>query len=205
MDGRAAAWAALLRTLKKQLGELGFEADGPRFFMRSEHGDFAIIELQKSVGGYAGGLDDFLVDLAVVPAPWLDWMRTRFPGSRTSWTTCPDQASGMWRDRLRPDPNSSWDVWPLADGSREGGVATANLIAERVRASTGPLLRSLLERGNLLAKVEDIWAYRAALLVDARPSELPLLLEQCDHPERRADFIAWLRGYATGERATKQD
>jgi Domain of unknown function (DUF4304) len=205
MDERASAWIALLRELKKQLGELGFEADGPRFYLRSEHGDYAIIELQKSVGGYAGGLDDFVVDIAVVPAPWLDWMRTRFPESRTSWTACPDQASGMWRDRLRPDPNSSWDVWALGVGGREGGIRTANQIAERVRTSTGPLLRSLLKRGNLLAKVEDVWAYRAALLVDARPRELPLLLEQCDHPERRADFIAWLRGYAAGERASQLD
>jgi hypothetical protein len=202
MEARVTAWGALLRTLKLQLAELGFSSDGPRYYLRSDAGDFAVIEMEQSVSGWAGGANEFFVNLAVVPAPWLDWMRTRFPHARSSWTRCPDHASGMWRERL-PEPTSTWEVWTLTDHTADGGTTTANAVARAVRSHAAPLLRTLLIRGNLLAEVENTWAYRAALLVDARPSELPVLLEQCDHPDRQVDFIAWLNRYAAGERMAR--
>jgi hypothetical protein len=183
------------------LRELGFTGSGLNWRKRNAHGDWAIINVQKSAWGDGGSVDAY-VNLSIVPEAvrkFNAWYDAR-PLPKQ-----PSGASGLWRARLKPESEDRrWGTdWSFGDGSAAGEYAAA--LVSQLRSQGVPILDKLLDRTVLLKylrkqdpKVETGWlltwnttALSALMLSDdASQDSLPALLatlrEQAAHEENSA-------------------
>jgi hypothetical protein len=196
--------------LKKDLAADGFVPDGPALYVRSDVGDYVIVELQRSRGTWPDLIPRIFVNMAAVAAPWWDWMRTLHPAPKQRGTAHPRSAHGMWHHRLHHDTGGRFpdQTWMPTDATKEAGAALGRLIALHLRHEWLPLLLSMLDRDTLMAQFASYSprgsaSYRTAMLADAGPSvELDELLAEFEPPDQYSlPFVQWARGYAAGDRA----
>jgi hypothetical protein len=192
--------------LKKDLAVEGFVSDDPALYVRSEVGDYVIVELQRSRGTWPDLLSRIFVNMAAVAAPWWDWMRTLHPTLKQGGIAHPRSAHGMWHHRLHHDPGGRFpdETWTPTDGTKEAGAALGGLIASHLRHEWLRLLLSMLDRDTLMAQfTSNSVSYRTAMLADAGSSvELDELLAEFEPLDQYSlPFVQWVRGYASGHRA----
>jgi hypothetical protein len=161
----------------------GFKGSGSTWNLSSESGDFAVVNVQRSQ--YNQGSEvRFVVNLAIVPKPWMENRHPEDLGVRPV-----KEYYGLWRDRLHPSPSSTHstegaDRWWLVRDSQSADAAATDVV-EQLRLTAVPKLRSLLDREILVAELRkgDLgfikgkgnWAFRcsglAILLSDDGPSQ----------------------------------
>ena len=178
--------------LAPALRRAGFTGSQGTWVLRAPNHDCAVVNLQSSGFGTAEDLRCVL-NLALIPAPWWDWLRTLNP--ERSYRA-PKEQHGLWRRRLLagagPADPSGW--WVISDAT-SAHLAVADMV-EQLRSSQGlPLLLPLLDRTVLLDLLRGIYpafgtaeigyADRAlaVLLAQAGPSEE--LVEVLDRIEQR--------------------
>lgn len=117
--------------------------------MRAARGDAAIVNLQKSRWNTSDEVA-FTVNLAVVPAPWMEWDQHRGlikPGSKLR------EYHGLWRDRLNPSPGQSTDreFWVVRDET--SAEVSGKDVAEQLQQIGLPRLNALLDRSELMKAI----------------------------------------------------
>ncbi|HEX5598102.1 MAG TPA: DUF4304 domain-containing protein, partial [Micromonosporaceae bacterium] len=130
------------------LKETGFRRRGRVFRRFAENCDAVVVRVQTSSGTWPGEAE-FYVNVALVPVPWLEWMRK--PGNPADLVD-PDDAEGVLSARVtRPNSglflNDSWLCKP--DEVDECGpvvaAATKKLVSEYL---------PLLDRHEFLRRLE---------------------------------------------------
>ena len=194
--------------------EQGFKGSAPTWRKSNADGDWAVVNVQSSSSSSAAHLR-CIINLAVAPAPWLAWERSRLgPGAPKSI----DEAMGLFRDRLHPSGPAEgvgrwWDVYDEASAR-----AVADDMVAQLTARAWPVLQRLLDRKAFLeqlvtgelggmrrANFEVFFARaEALLLMDAGPSEqlnraLRVALDGFTPRDEQAarDFDSWVRERAS--------
>ena len=187
---------AFARIIGKALIAEGFhEADGMRWWLRSELGDFAVVDVQTSRA--LPGLENCFVNVAIVPGPRYDWLKWL----DLSWDSgeAPRTVHGAWRDRV-DQPGRPWLTLTDKASVAELGAWMVDQLQDRVV----PGLRRLLDRDGLVAELakrtatREAAVYRAAFLAeagDAAAAENELGPDENDD-ESMAHYRTWLREYA---------
>jgi hypothetical protein len=154
-----------------------------------------------------------VINLAVAPAPWLDWMRE----SHRSLPKSVTESLGLWRDRLHPAGTPAGaDRWWQISSDSDARAAAADMVAQLVNHGW-PTLTRLLNRQGLLDSIRsgDLGHMRAehfevllaqaeaVLIADDGPSaRLGELLDRATTkalPAQQANaakFVAWVRARA---------
>ena len=199
MTAREGFQAALVDVVEPVLVDAGY-AGSPSTWRRHNAGeDWAVVNVEAF-----GGEDVFhcAVNLAVVPAPWLEFMGV--------WLGMPpaavQESVGLYRDRLTPE---GWEI-----RSTEAAVEVAKDIAQRLTSHGLPLLDRLLDRDEILATVRagdlgmlkhaqypGLFAFAEAVLIsDEGPSDrleelLDAAREQApgDRKEAAERYTDWIR------------
>jgi Domain of unknown function (DUF4304) len=174
----------------------GFKGSGNTWRLKSDRGDFAIVNVQTSQFSTRDELT-FAVNMAVAPEPWLSWNAFRtYPGTDPKYLLRPNpskpRAEGVWAGRLQPGgnkPGSEW--WIVSDEST--AIAAANDVILQLDRAGLPWLRRLLDREAIteLVRTSDgdgFWCNRyltlAVLLSDEGPSDdLDQALVAANDPE----------------------
>jgi hypothetical protein len=219
------AFRLLLRDhLRPLLRAEGFAGSGASTWRRrSERGDWAIVNLQRS--RQAGrslptGQDGvwFTINLAVVSNPWWEWVTAYYEDHYVERerrrSTLPDAAAGYWRTRLNAPAHLSvgypnW--WTVHDG--ESAHACGRDVTARLTGTGIPeVLRHLPRDAQLTAARTGRfdgtgnWGERAALavlLADDGPSpELDRLLAVLERERGYERLIDWLRQDLSSPRVT---
>jgi hypothetical protein len=94
MTAQAALRAALRDIVGPAARAAGFKGSAPTWRSANSHGDWAVVNVQSSRGSTAESLR-CVINLAVAPAPWLDWRRESLGSLPKSVT----ESLGLWRDR----------------------------------------------------------------------------------------------------------
>jgi hypothetical protein len=188
---------ALRAAMREHLGPsaraAGFKGSAPTWRRSNEAGDCAIANVQMSPWGDRDHGECY-INLAIAPAPWLDFQSRAKPLPKTL-----SETYGMFRDRL----GTSWDI-PSPD---EAEPVVLAMVAALERDGW-PLLNRLLDRtaflGHLrtdgLGEIKQAYGYEkyfakseAILLSDDGPS--PALDELLDRMTADLDPAisgAWL-------------
>ncbi|MBQ1073517.1 DUF4304 domain-containing protein [Micromonospora sp. C31] len=214
------------RTLFKEyldpvLAERRLAGTGRVYRRIEDDGDALIVEFQRSTSSTRNAYA-FFVNVAVVPQPWLLWMRS---DSTSADAEPPDVAEGLISTRLAK-PNSLWtlpreemlhilmsgrvpagidsgdhDRWWIdsPQAVAEKGSTLRNLLAEKIAEFTPLLdrdvLRERLRSGAPLPGSCPRDAALAVVLADEGPSaELDDVLSRLDDPQ--SSFVDWVRRYA---------
>jgi hypothetical protein len=189
--------AAFARVIGEMLTAEGFhEADGMRWWLRSDLGDFAVIDVQTSKA--LPGLENCFVNMAAVPGPRYDFLRWLDP----SWDygEAPGTVHGVWRDRVeRPGINPWLTLTDKASAAELGGWVVSQL-----RERFLPRLRNFFDRDVLLAELakrtasREAAVYRASFLAEAGDAVAAdaALGPAEDDDESMANYRRWLREYA---------
>jgi Domain of unknown function (DUF4304) len=92
-----------------------------------------------------------VINLAVAPAPWLDWLR-EWRGSLPKSVTEP---LGLWRDRLHPAGTpAGTDRWWQVSSDSDARAAAADMVAQLAEHGW-PALTRLLNRQALLDSIRS--------------------------------------------------
>lgn len=190
----------------------GYKGSPPTWRKTSETGDWAVINVQSSSGSTADHLR-CIVNLAVVPEPWLRWQH-EFGSTRPKVV---NEAQGLYRDRLHPHGTAAgtegwWDV--VDDHSARRAVDD---MVRQLDEAGWPVLEQMLSRDGLLARVRagDLGMFKrsrrdvhflraeALLLMDEGPTvALESLLDRLLNESRPTardhtmEFATWVRGQA---------
>jgi hypothetical protein len=193
---------ALARMIGEALTAEGFQTvpDGLRWWLRSDLGDFAVIDVQTSRA--LPGLENCFVNVAAVPGPRYDWMRWLNPANDTG--EAPGTVHWAWRDRVK-EPGNAWlTLYDRATVAQVGEFVVAKLADPYV-----PLLRSFFDRDVLLAELAKKPATNQAVLCrsaflaeagDAAGADAALgPIERDD--VNLARYRSWLHEYAAAHAA----
>jgi hypothetical protein len=154
-----------------------------------------------------------VINLAVAPAPWLDWLRESLGSLPRSVT----ESLGLWRDRLHPSGTpAGTDRWWQISSDSDARAAAADMIVQL--ADHGwPALTRLLNRQTLLDSIrsgdlgfrkaehfEVLFAQAEAVLIaeDGPSARLDELLDRVTtnataaQQANAAKFAAWVRAHA---------
>jgi hypothetical protein len=137
---------SVLRTsVGPTLRDDGFKGSGGQWTLAAPNGDLAIVNVQRS---QHNSQDEVrcIVNLAVVPAPWWAWERSRKPLTKT-----PKEHDGLWRDRLdaRGGSKHGKEEWWLVRDEATAEKAARDMIVQLTTAGV-PKLRRLLDRQAML-------------------------------------------------------
>jgi hypothetical protein len=168
--------------LRDQIGPLlrasGFKGPAGHWSLTdTATGDLALVQTQGSAWNTAAATS-FYVNLAVVPAPWWQYLTYRDGGTPSK---TPKEYHGVWRARLDGRGRGSWTITDAASARQAGQHVTTLLTDEGV-----PQLRHFLHRAALLDHLRTKERHTvftgeplAVVLADAGPSaELDEVLDQ---------------------------
>jgi hypothetical protein len=212
MTAQAALRAALRDIVGPAARTAGFKGSGSTWRSTNAQGDWAVVNVQSSQWSTAESLR-CVINLAVAPAPWLDWMRE----SLGSLPKSINESLGLYRDRLHPAGTPAGrDWWWEISSDSDARVAAADMVVQL--ADHGwPTLTRLLNRQALLGSIRsgdlghmkaehfDVFFARAeALLIaeDGPSARLDELLHRATTnaiPTQKANaakFAAWVRARA---------
>jgi hypothetical protein len=213
MTAQAALRAALRDIVGPAARDAGFKGSGTTWRATNSVGDWAVVNVQSSSWSTAGSLR-CVINLAVVPAPWLDWMREW----RGSLPKSIGESLGLYRDRLHPAGGTPADIdgwWQVSDDV-DARVAAEDMVVQ-LAGHGWPRLARLLSRKALLESIRsgdlghmrapplDVFFARAeALLIaeDGPSAHLDELLDRATTnaiPAQQANaarFAAWVRARA---------
>jgi hypothetical protein len=211
MSARASLSGALRNIVGPAARAAGYKGSGTTWRSASSLGDWAVVNVQSSSWSTAGSLR-CVINLAVAPAPWLDWMREW----RGSLPKSVNESLGLYRDRLHPAGSPAGaDVWWQVSTEEDARVAAADMVVQL--ADHGwPALARLLNRQALLDSVrsrdlghmkgdhEVFFARAEAVLIadEGRSALLEELLERSTAsaiPSQQANaakFAEWVRARA---------
>lgn len=213
MTAQAALRAALRDIVGPAARAAGFKGSGFTWRSANSQGDWAVVNVQSSRWSTAESVR-CVINLAVAPAPWLDWLRESLGSLPKSVT----ESLGLWRDRLHPAGTPAGDDrwWQISSDS-DAHAAAADMIVQL--ADHGwPVLTRLLNRQALLDSIRSgdlgfrkaehlvmLFARaEAALIAEDGPSaRLDELLHHATtnaNPAQQANaakFAAWARARAT--------
>ena len=154
-----------------------------------------------------------VINLAVAPAPWLDWMHE----SLGSLPKSVRESLGLYRDRLHPaDTPAGVDGWWQIRSQSDARTAAADMVAQ-LGEHGWPMLTRLLDRQALIESIcsgnlghtkgehEVFFARAEAVLIaeDGPSARLDELLERATAnaiPAQQANaatFAAWVRARGT--------
>jgi hypothetical protein len=211
-DAQAAYAESVANRITPRLRAAGFRGTAGNWSLTASSGDVAIVNLQKSRWNTANEVG-FTVNLAVVPAPWFEWMKKQY---RLTATAKPREYHGLWRDRLRPADGLSRDgqFWVVRD--EPSAAACAEDVTTQLETAGIPRLLHLLDRKALTEAIKagDFGYIKmspliplAVMLSDEGSS--PELEETLRHLESnlpgwaewklRDDFVSWVRNRSTVE------
>nr|WP_257788676.1 DUF4304 domain-containing protein [Frondihabitans sp. 762G35] len=129
----------------------GFLGSGSTWRRRNPHGDWAVVNVQKSAWGDREAVSAY-VNLAIVP----EAVR-RFTASTTArpLPRQPTEWHGVWRARLDPLPTDHrWGRdWDFGDGTRADDFGSA--LVDRLDSYGVPVLERLLDRDRFLSMLRD--------------------------------------------------
>src|SRR4051812_47484293 len=196
----------LLTAFARLIGEMltgeGFQTapDGLRWWLRSDLGDFAVIDVQAARG--LAGPENCFVNVAAVPGPRYDFLRWLNPANDTG--EAPGTVHWAWRDRVK-QPGEPWLA--LTDKTAVGTVG--QLVLERLADPYLPLLRSFFDRDVLLTELAKKPATnqarlcRSAFLAEAGDAAgADAALGPVEHDdENLARYRSWLHEYAAAHAA----
>jgi hypothetical protein len=97
MTAQAALRAALRDIVGPAARAAGFRGSGSTWRSANSQGDWAVVNVQSSPWNTAEHVS-CVINLAVAPAPWLDWQRELLGGLPKSVS----EPLGLYRDRLYP-------------------------------------------------------------------------------------------------------
>lgn len=97
MTAQAALRAALRDIVAPAARAAGSKGSGSTWRTANSQGDWAVVNVQSSSWNTAE-CARCVINLAVAPAPWLDWIRER----RGSLPKSVSESLGLYRDRLHP-------------------------------------------------------------------------------------------------------
>jgi hypothetical protein len=208
MTAQAALRAALRDIVGPAARAAGFSGSGSAWRSANSQGDWAVVNVQSSRWSTAESVR-CVINLAVAPAPWLDWLRES-PGSLPKTVTA---SLGLWHGRLHPAGTGRW--WQISSDS-DARAAAADMIVQL--ADHGwPALTRLLNRQALLDSIhsgdlghmkaqhfEVFFAQAEAVLIaeDGPSARLDELLDRATtnaNPAQQANaakFAAWARARA---------
>jgi hypothetical protein len=194
-----------------------FKGSGSTWQRSNSAGDWAVVNVQSSPFSTAAELY-CVINLSIVPAPWLDWEGT-WLGSLPKNVR---ESLGLYRDRLHPAGSPPGrDVWWTVHDRDDAPEAAHDMVAQ-LEARGLPLLLKLLNREDLLAAIRarDLGHLRgpnlevffkcaeAVLIADYGPTpELTGLLDYvtacCTPAQRRyaEKFADWARTRAASAQA----
>lgn len=207
VENAQAAYAEVVaHRITSRLRAAGFRGTAGTWNLTASNGDTAIVNLQKSRWNTADEVG-FTVNLAIVPAPWFEWMQKQY---RLSATAKPREYHGLWRDRLRPADGLSRDgqFWVVRD---ERSAATcAEDVTTQLETAGIPRLLHLLNRKALTEAIKagDFGYIKMSALIplavlfsDEGPGpELEETLRRLESNlpgwaewKLRDDFVTWVR------------
>jgi len=212
MTAQAALRAALRDIVGPAARAAGFKGSGSAWRSANSQGDWAVVNVQSSRWSTAESVR-CVINLAVAPAPWLDWLRESLGSLPKSVT----ESLGLWRDRLHPAGTpAGTDRWWQISSDSDARAAAADMVIQL--ADHGwPALTRLLNRQTLLNSIRsgDLGFWKAehfdvlfaqaeaALIAEDGPSaRLDELLDRATthaNPAQQANtakFAAWARARA---------
>lgn len=134
--------AALRDVVGPHLRSHGFKGSGSRWRLMNEFGDAAVVGVQRSSSSTATELR-CLINLAVVPEPWLAWNRAQGIQLKSA-----DESVGLWRDRLHAGPLDR-EVWWRVRDVRDAASCARDMV-QQLEETGVPTLQRLLNRDALL-------------------------------------------------------
>jgi hypothetical protein len=161
----------------------GFKGSGSRWRLMNEFGDVAVVGVQRSSSSTATELR-CLINLALVPEPWLAWKRAQGIQLRAA-----HEGVGLWRARLHAGAPGREEWWRVST-EREASSCADDMVRQ-LEATGVPTLQRLLNRDALIEALRvgesgfgtpmaADWGL-ALLLSDAGPSrELHQLLRRLE-------------------------
>ena len=146
------AQASLKDALRSVLGPAarvrGYKGTAPTWRKMNTNGDCAVVNVQTESFGTAQRLSCVL-NLAVVPEPWLRWLRgqlgSRMPRSVTEYL-------GLYRDRLHSGGAVGDRGWWEVDGP-ESAAAAVTAMVEQLELIAWPALDRMLMPDGMLDQV----------------------------------------------------
>ena len=212
MTAQAALKAALRDIVGPAARAAGFKRSGSPWRSANSQGDWAVVNVQSSRWSTAESVR-CVINLAVAPAPRLDWLRESLGPPPKSVTESP----GLWRDRLHPaSAPAGADRWWQISSDSDAPAAAADMIVQ-LGDHGWPVLTRLLNRQALLDSIRSgdlrFWKAErfvvpfaraeAVLIADDGPSaRLDDLLDRATTnatPAQQANaakFAAWVRARA---------
>lgn len=212
MTAQAALRAALRDIVGPAARAVGFKGSGATWRSANSQGDWAVVNVQSSSGNTAECVR-CVINLAVAPAPWLDWKGE----SLGSMPKSVHESLGLYRDRLHPTGTPTGvDGWWQISGDSDARIAAADMVVQL--ADHGwPTLTRLLNRQGLIESIRSgdlgfwkanhfpvLFAQAEALLIaeDGRSERLDELLDRVTanaSPAQQASaakFATWVRARA---------
>ena len=212
-NAQAAYADVVAHRITPRLRAAGFRGTAGNWTLKASNGDMAIVNLQKSRWNTADEVG-FTVNLAIVPAPWFEWMQKQ---NRLSPTAKPREYHGLWRDRLRPADGQSRDgqFWVVRD--ERSATACAENVMTQLETAGIPRLLHLLDRKALTEAIKagDFGYIKmspliplAVMLSDEGPGlELEETLRRLESNlpgwaewKLRDDFVSWVRNRSAHHR-----
>jgi Domain of unknown function (DUF4304) len=211
MTAQAALRAALRDIVAPAARAAGFRGSGSTWRSANSQGDWAVVNVQSSSWNTAERVR-CVINLAVAPAPWLDWMR-EWLGSLPKSVS---ESLGLYRDRLYPAGTPAGaDVWWQISSDSDARLAAADMVVQLAEHGW-PTLTRLLNRqalvdsiragdlGHMKGEHEVFFAQAEAVLIaeDGPSARLDELLDRATanaipaQQENAAKFAAWVRARA---------
>lgn len=193
----------------------GFRGSAPVWRLKTDQGDFAIVDVQRSKWSTLDQVE-CTINLAVVPGPWWDWQRHWRKGiSVVEGSDRPSEGHGLYRSRLHPTGAAGGaDTWWRIRNASDASSAADDMV-DQLGANGLPALRLMLDRDSMVAALRqrDIGPMSdrglAVMLSDLGPTEeLEQLLRKIDalantpHGGWTVELTAWVRHRAEA-RATQ--
>lgn len=191
-------WKTIKLEMGIRLNVFGFIADDDHFGLTNQHGDYAVVHVQRLQRGENG----IFVNLQGTPAPWIDYFDNPFPQQAYATAIVPD--APMCRKRLRRTDSSGHgpgDIWSLVADSAAGARLLVDEIVPKLIDEGFPVLKRWLDRDELVDDVQCGQNARVVLLAEQGPSrELSQeLMKYHDAPE----FVRWAAEYAERQAAKR--
>ncbi|MFF8478606.1 DUF4304 domain-containing protein [Streptomyces sp. NPDC015414] len=212
MTAQVALRAVLRDIVAPTARTAGFMGSGSTWRLTNSLGDWAVVNVQSSSASTARSVL-CVINLAVAPAPWLDWMRAALGSLPKSI----NESLGLYRARLHPDGTPvGRDGWWEISSERDARAAAADMVVQLADHGL-PTLTRLLDRQALLGSIRagdlghlksghfDMFFARAEALLVAEDGPSAWLEELLDRattnaiPAQKANaekFAAWVRSRA---------
>jgi hypothetical protein len=181
----------------------GFSRHGKTWYATNELGDYAIVDLP--VMPRLPGMERFLVETGIVPAPWWSCSLTLIPRSGRE-SRRPGIGDALMRDRIdAPNGGPAGLGWTVAN--RDEAARTGTLVGDLLTAGPIQQLVAMLDRGRLHAVLsernERTPGTDVVFAAESGPSaELDELLARFTEWKPDSDeFVAWAKAYAERARS----